>query len=98
MNALQNNETTDIEKILKEKWRRNFKEEIIEHKEKNEREKMKKIIEEKSYLEKINKEIKDEEMKNKYKKLKDTNERLQEYQIYLDSKKQTQLSKLRERE
>lgn len=78
---------TDIDVTLKNKWRRNFKEEIIENREKQEKERIRKLMEEKEYVDKIQRELEEEKLVNKYKKLKDTNERMHEYNSFMEKKK-----------
>jgi hypothetical protein len=45
------------------------------------------MIEEKEYIDKIQKELEEEKMKNKLKKLRGMNDRLNEYQSFLEKKK-----------
>jgi hypothetical protein len=81
------NEIVDIDKKMKNKWRQDFKEGMVEHQKLMQNHKYKKLKEEKEYLNRVQKELEIEKMKNKFRREKQTNDRLNEYQIYVEKKK-----------
>jgi hypothetical protein len=55
------------------------------------------MMEEKEYLERVQRELEEEKLKNKHKKLKESSERIQLYESYLEKKKKEEEEKMREK-